>query len=154
MDMPVVNESIEEVKMALRKKIIQLTAMEDGVFNWSDDIPFVKRPKLSKSTVLGVYRITHIPTNTPKYVGQGVISQRHRTHRDVFLNDGKRLEKSDKGSHAAAKMFEFDPDINNWSFACIEIDEKSLVQTYEDECIAHCDTIKNGFNGKGMSGKN
>lgn len=113
-----------------------------NVRNWEGPIPFHSKKQIRHGMTkkIGVYRIVHKPTNKTMYIGQGVISDRRRTHSTVFLNEGNTViyskgdgkSTSSVDSVAGRKMYLFDSDINNWEFYWIKC-PKDLAKEFETQ---------------------
>ena len=76
------------------------------------------RSKLIKT---GVYIISH--HGKVMYVGMGNLKGRRNIHIKVFKNDGKpHVYNSTTDSPCARKMFNHDPQIDNWKFSYLVVD--------------------------------
>ncbi len=96
----------------------------------------------------------------PSYIGQGAVSGRKGNHLHVFRYKGKAglsekalllFQNSQTKSHAACKMHDYDPEIDNWYFSFCIVGNKSVASEYEDLLIK---SQEPEFNNPSMSGVN
>ena len=102
---------------------------------------------------LGVYNIIYGPTEIVMYTGQGVVSHRKSAHKMIFKNEGKVIVHGGgtrTDSPVARKMFDYDPNLDNWLHQYCLIDNKQLCAAYETELI---DQMSPEFNCETMAGK-
>ena len=102
---------------------------------------------------LGVYNIIYGPTEIVMYTGQGVVSHRKSAHKMIFKNEGKVIVHAGgtrTDSPVARKMFDYDPNLDNWLHQYCLIDNKELCAAYELELI---NEMSPEFNAQGMAGK-
>ena len=84
---------------------------------------------------VGVYRIIYKPTLTTMSIGQGNVSARKARHKGVFLNKGKDIISkggATSPSITGQKMYQYDPDINNWLFSFCVVGNKKVAVEYEE----------------------
>ena len=102
----------------------------------------------------GVYRINYIPEDSiTKYIGQtSNVGARRNNHRSIYENKGQPIlyVNSSKDSDVARKMYDYDPDIDNWEFQYSFIPNKILCQKFEYLCISDEEPE---FNNKKNAGK-
>ena len=113
--------------------------------------PRVARDAMMKN--LGVYKIIYEPNMIVMYIGQGVVSQRKSAHKAIFNNEGKVIVHGGgtrTDSPVARKMFDYDPNLDNWLHQYCLIDNKQLCAAYETELI---DQMSPEFNCETMAGK-
>ena len=103
---------------------------------WTTAEPFATVRIGSKS--IGVYRIIYRPTGETKSIGEGNISQRRSRHKGCFLNGGEDMVSANghvSPSQTAKKMYNYDPNINNWLFSFCVVNVKAVSTAYETELI-------------------
>ena len=112
---------------------------------------------------IGVYKIYHrdlLEDDIPSYIGQGAVSGRKGNHLHVFRYKGKAglsekalllFQNSQTKSHAACKMHDYDPEIDNWYFSFCIVGNKSVASEYENLLIK---SQEPEFNNPSMSGVN
>jgi len=119
----------DEIKKIKRfqasSKAKDMLMLRDAFKTWS-----AKEWGLDKKDV-GAYVIWH--KQKAMYVGEGVIAQRIRRHRDVFNNSGKSIShgKSISSSPVGRKMYEYDPNIENWEVSFCESFSKCNAEILE-----------------------
>jgi len=104
------------------------------------------------TNTMGVYRIIYEPTGETMSIGCGVVPDRLRRHRNVFLNKGKDYLSpggSSNGSATGGHMYKYDTHRKNWMFSWCSISNKSLGREYENLLIK---TEKPLFNKEFMGG--
>ena len=100
----------------------------------------------------GVYKISHIDDlETALVIGEGVIINRKCRHTFIFENKGKSVLHtggSSSGCQTAAKMYNHDPEIDNWYMSWCEL-PKTISVKYEVVLIRE---LKPEFNLQCMAG--
>jgi len=133
---------------------------------WMDPYPmFDREPSIGSgngiSLALGCYRIidrdlyeeTGDVIESTKSIGQGIVKARKQCHKNVFRNGGKFKSKPAGGvtdSPSGRKMYEHNPNQDNWLFSWCDLKNKKLAEQYEKVLI---DTEEPEFNDKSMAGK-
>ena len=107
---------------------------------WSDPVSLgydgrtQEKGGLSVTKKIGVYGLIYEPTEEIMYIGQGIINDRKSTHKLIFKNKGKVIEHpggTRTDSPAGRKLFDYDPDIDNWLFQYCLIPNKQLCAEYK-----------------------
>ena len=153
-------DSIEKLSKALAEAKL-LTNKEP---KWSTPLKINSRSRqIVGGAGIGVYKIYHkdsVAEDIALYIGQGSIIQRKGCHCHVFRNKDQaglsqknleRFQNSQTKSHAAIKMHDYDPEIDNWFFSFCTLDNKDVSQEYENLLITDEEPL---FNNLSMSGVN
>ncbi len=128
------NKSKQDHQINMLKEIQEL---EYTTYTKSNEFKFNNIPKMSTKD-RGVYLLKH--KDKVMYVGSGVIPQRLRRHKHVFLNEGKDIEheKSTSPSQVATKAYDYDNNIDNWNIECIRVignTTRSFLEKLENDII-------------------
>lgn len=140
------NEFVKGIKKQLKDAI-----NVDSVLEWTKAKCI---NQVHKGTgAIGVYKIIHRPSNKVMSIGQGNIGARKARHLGVFRNKGQTLiSKNGKpsGSVTGQKMYEFDPNENNWDFSLLAVGNKGFSCLIEQDLQSR---LRPAFNADHMGGK-
>ena len=151
----------------LQKSIDNIKTNAKVLPPWSKPEPF-KESLTGATSKMGVYKIFHCDRDaneleawqtgyelddlTLMSIGCGIIANRKGRHKAIFLNDGKPTTSavSASSSQTATKMYNHDPNLDNWYFSWCDVGNKELSHEYESVLIHQ---LKPKFNDISMAGR-
>lgn len=142
----------------LSKIHLEMKEMKNFMLNWSETKKLTESWYNSGiSKALGIYFIIHNLTGQIMYIGNGVITVRRDKHKRTFENGGKYYKsKSNKnsswsdGSTCGGHMYNYDPNLENWSFKWVHLGSKFFSEVLESVYIKKYNPP---FNNESMAGK-
>jgi hypothetical protein len=146
----IIQESIVQSKINMTKSLQFLDNVNSDDIEWSDSYNLTDNIRGISNTI-GVYAFIYKPTNEIVYIGYSKnISNRKAKHLTSFRVGGASVnEKSYFKSILGVKMFEFDPNIENYSFKYMSVGDEILAKVIEDKLISN---YKPKFNATYMGG--